>query len=49
MCSCRSAFSHCGANSFQLMKGADGWKIVYLVDSRRTEGCEIPEAVQQGH
>ncbi|MDZ4698418.1 MAG: hypothetical protein SH809_01825 [Rhodothermales bacterium] len=44
-----TAFSHCGANSFQLMKGADGWKIVYLVDSRRTEGCEIPEAVQQGH
>ncbi len=44
-----TTFSHCGANSFQLMKGADGWKIVYLVDSRRTDGCEIPEAIQQGH
>lgn len=28
-------FSHCGVNSFQLMKGKDGWKIIYLVDTRR--------------
>ena len=28
-------FSHCGVNSFQLMKGNDGWKIIYLVDTRR--------------
>lgn len=32
-------FSHCGVNSFQLMKSAAGWKIVYLVDTRRKEGC----------
>ncbi len=28
-------FSHCGVNSFQLMKGKNGWKIIYLVDTRR--------------
>lgn len=28
-------FSHCGVNSFQLMKGENGWKIIYLVDTRR--------------
>lgn len=32
-------FSHCGVNSFQLMKSASGWKIIYLVDTRRKEGC----------
>lgn len=32
-------FSHCGVNSFQLMKFAEGWKIIYLVDTRRKEDC----------
>jgi hypothetical protein len=32
--------SHCGVNSFQLMKEDDKWKIIYLVDTRRREGCE---------
>ena len=27
--------SHKGVNSFQLMKEADGWKIVYIIDTRR--------------
>lgn len=31
--------SHCGVNSFQLIKEEDRWKIIYLVDSRRKEGC----------
>jgi hypothetical protein len=31
---------HCGVNSFQLVKGEAGWKIVYLIDTRRKEGCE---------
>lgn len=35
-------FSHCGVNSFQLAKTADGWKIVGIADSRRTENCEEP-------
>lgn len=33
-------FSHCGVNSFQLMKGTEGWKIIYLVDTRRRGNCE---------
>jgi uncharacterized protein (TIGR02246 family) len=33
-------FSHCGVNSFQLVKMADGWKIVYLIDTRRKKPCE---------
>lgn len=33
-------FSHCGVNSFQLVKMADGWKIVYIIDTRRKEPCE---------
>ncbi|MEO0527501.1 MAG: nuclear transport factor 2 family protein [Bacteroidota bacterium] len=32
-------FSHCGVNSFQLFKDGDAWKIIYLVDTRRREGC----------
>ena len=28
-------FSHCGVNSFQLMKVKGEWKIIYLVDTRR--------------
>lgn len=32
-------FSHCGVNSFQLVKMASGWKIVYIIDTRRKDGC----------
>jgi hypothetical protein len=32
-------FSHCGVNSFQLMKVDNEWRIIYLVDTRRREGC----------
>lgn len=32
-------FSHCGVNSFQLVKMSEGWKIVYIIDTRRKEGC----------
>lgn len=31
--------SHCGVNSIQLVKLADGWKIQYIIDTRRREGC----------
>lgn len=31
----KSTYSHQGANSFQLVKGNDGWKIQYLIDTRR--------------
>jgi len=33
-------FSHCGVNSFQLIKEDGDWKIIYLVDTRRREGCK---------
>lgn len=33
-------FSHCGVNSFQLVKMSEGWKIVYIIDTRRKEPCE---------
>lgn len=32
-------FSHCGVNSFQLVKMNNDWKIVYLIDTRRKENC----------
>ena len=28
-------FSHCGVDSFQLARGADGWKIIALADTQR--------------
>jgi len=33
-------FSHCGVNSFQFMKVDEQWKIIYLVDTRRRDGCQ---------
>ncbi len=33
-------FSHCGVNSFQLVKLEGVWKIIYLIDTRRREGCD---------
>jgi hypothetical protein len=33
-------FSHCGVNSFQLMKVEEEWKIIYLVDTRQKTGCQ---------
>ena len=30
--------SHCGTDSFQLVKTAEGWKIQYIIDTRR-KGC----------
>lgn len=33
-------FSHCGANSFQLVKIDGNWKIQYLIDTRRKQGCD---------
>ena len=32
-------FSHCGVNSFQLVRFDNGWKIQYLIDTRRRQGC----------
>lgn len=32
-------FSHCGVNSFQLFNDNGNWKIIYLIDTRRKQGC----------
>lgn len=37
----KGKFSHCGANSFQLVKQQSGeWKIQYLIDTRRKDNCK---------
>ncbi|HEV8273538.1 MAG TPA: nuclear transport factor 2 family protein [Chitinophagaceae bacterium] len=33
-------FSHCGVDSFQLVRINDRWKIQFLIDTRRRQGCE---------
>lgn len=33
-------FSHCGVNSFQLVRLNGQWKIQYLIDTRRKDQCE---------
>ncbi|MFM1877298.1 MAG: hypothetical protein RLZZ241_164 [Bacteroidota bacterium] len=34
-----NAFHHCGVNSFQLFNDGSSWKIIYIVDTRRTNDC----------
>lgn len=36
----KGKFSHCGANSFQLIKVNNEWKIQYLIDTRRKDDCK---------
>ncbi|MGB5275022.1 MAG: nuclear transport factor 2 family protein [Flavobacteriaceae bacterium] len=38
--SLNGGFHHCGVNSFQLVKDQEQWKIIYLIDTRRMEGCK---------
>ena len=33
-------FSHCGVNSFQLVRLNGEWKIQYIIDTRRKLGCK---------
>ena len=33
-------FSHCGVNSFQIVRFDGTWKIQYLIDTRRRVGCK---------
>lgn len=35
----KGVFSHCGVNSFQLVRFNGEWKIQYLIDTRRKQGC----------
>jgi len=36
----KGKFSHCGVNSFQLVRLNSGWKIQYIIDTRKKEGCQ---------
>ena len=36
----KGQFSHCGANSFQLVKIDGSWKIQYIIDTRKRQGCD---------
>ena len=35
-----NTFSHCGTDSFQLIKINGQWKIQYLIDTRRKQNCQ---------
>lgn len=37
----KGKFSHCGVNSFQLVRFNGEWKIQYIIDTRRKQGCKI--------
>lgn len=39
-------FSHCGVDAFQLVKQKDGWKVFHIADTRRRQGCNIPQNIQ---
>lgn len=41
-------FSHCGVDSFQLAKLADGWKVFSVADTRQREGCPDRAAAGSG-
>ncbi len=32
---------HCGVNSFQLVKINNNWKIQYIIDTRKKDGCPV--------
>jgi hypothetical protein len=38
-------FSHCGVDSFQLLKEETGWKIIHLNYTRRKNDCSIPKEI----
>ena len=36
----KGEFSHCGVNSFHLVRFGGTWKIQYLIDTRRRQECD---------
>lgn len=38
-------FSHCGVNAMQFYNDGESWRIVSLVDTRRRDGCDVPEGL----
>lgn len=42
-------FSHCGIDLMEMVRTADGWKIIHLADTRRRQGCaDAPGAPASG-
>ncbi len=41
-----SQFSHCGTNTFQLVKMLDGWKILQITDTRQKDNCRMGTPVK---
>ena len=41
-----NSFHHCGVDAFHLMETAAGWKVFHIVDTRRTEDCEVPNKIK---
>ncbi|HEX9894364.1 MAG TPA: VOC family protein, partial [Gemmatimonadales bacterium] len=42
--------SHCGVDSYQLVRTAEGWRVLQVVDTQRREGCaDISRAAQAAH
>lgn len=39
-------FSHCGVDAFHLVHLNQRWRIFHLADTRKKEGCEIPDEVK---
>jgi hypothetical protein len=37
----KGKFSHCGVDSFQLLRTSGGWKIQYIIDTRRVSACAL--------
>jgi len=35
-------FSHCGVDSIQLFRSAEGWKILHIADTQRRDDCWMP-------
>lgn len=35
----KGEFSHCGVDVFQLVKTNAGWKVQYIIDTRRKDNC----------
>lgn len=44
-----NTFSHCGVDAFHLVRTAEGWKIFHLADTRRQQGCNVPQNIQDKH
>jgi Putative lumazine-binding len=40
-----STFSHCGVDTFQLVKTNSGWKIFYLAYTTRKADCNVPKEI----